>query len=708
MATQGYDPNKAATFNQLRQQGLSEDAAADQAGISNAPSGTYVYGDNGQLGAPVGFGAGKVAGVDYVKPTAAQTAESARFDQGLQSSSNFEQVDYAVKAKNPPSLVTPINYVTTSTENVSGGGSTTTIAGARTPTAESQAFATAASAKQAEINQFYKDNPSNYVRKRQGLPLLTPEEEAANNAQAAELRKQKVALDYKQQDAETPGTPTTITTPNTTTTTQTVTSGTTAVNTPVQAPAGDDPAINQQTEIQIGTTVSNPVRATAASPLPADGDEALAAAQAAQDAADLTIAAGSSTPVDIQTDGLLEQQQAILQAQEAADLQIAAESATPVDPITESLLYEQELTRQAIADEELNDRLDRAANVPLTDQEADQQAQDVADLRVAAESANPVSPLDTGYVSDAEQIARMPPADATIASGVTTAATNRAQGQSTNQTRVNQPAAADWRVRISLAQNSTYLYNAPSNQDGSGGPGILAPLATTNGVIFPYTPSIETSYSATYGTTPLTHSNYKGQFYQNSSVGDVTIRGTFTAQDTREASYLLAVIHFFRSVTKMFYGQDSEAGTPPPLVYLSGLGQYQFNNHPCVVTNFSYNLPNEVDYIRANGFNNIGLNMSNRRNQSSGPGPGGSLGTVVAIIGRLKNAGLKPGATAEVPNSSTVNQNVTNQNSINSTYVPTKMEISVTLAPIQTRSQVSQQFSLKNFANGDLLKGGFW
>ena len=302
-----------------------------------------------------------------------------------------------------------------------------------------------------------------------------------------------------------------------------------------------------------------------------------------------------------------------------------------------------------------------------------------------------------------------PPPDTAVPPGVSTAAaTNRAQGQSTDQTRVNQPAAADWRVKISLAQNSTYLYNAPSNRDGSGGPGILAPLLPTNGVIFPYTPSIETSYSATYAKTELTHSNYKGQFYQNSSVGDIIIRGTFTAQDTREASYLLAVIHFFRSVTKMFYGQDPEAGTPPPLVYLSGLGQYQFNNHPCVVTNFAYNLPSDVDYIRANGFNNIGLNMSNRRNQSSGPAPGGSLGAVVAILNRLKNSGLKPGGKTEVPNSGIVKQNVTNQNSINSTYVPTKMEITVTLAPIQTRSQVSQQFSLQNFANGDLLKGGFW
>jgi len=28
--------------------------------------------------------------------------------------------------------------------------------------------------------------------------------------------------------------------------------------------------------------------------------------------------------------------------------------------------------------------------------------------------------------------------------------------------------------------------------------------------------------------------------------------------------------------------------------------------------------------------------------------------------------------------------------------------------PMQTRSQVSQQFSVKGFANGDLIKGGFW
>jgi hypothetical protein len=367
--------------------------------------------------------------------------------------------------------------------------------------------------------------------------------------------------------------------------------------------------------------------------------------------------------------------------------------------------------------------------VPTTGDEAlaaTEAAQDVADLRIAAESATPLPVDNTNGVAD---LFTPPPTtapapvqdDATGGAGtnvaqnsdgvnagaaVTKGLINNAQNQSTLQTRQNTPAAADWRVRLRLAPNANYLYKVPA---GNGGPGILAPLAATDGVVFPYTPAIETSYQAKYANYDLTHSNYRGYFYQNSSVENISIKGTFTAQDTREAAYLLAVIHFFKSVTKMFYGQDAEAGTPPPLVYLSGFGKYQFNESPCVVTTFGYSLPTDVDYIRANGFNNIGLNMENRRNQSSGPAIGGSLGTVVAILDRLSNAGLNNGSLSNRPSPSQVNQNVTNQTSINSTYVPTKMEISITLLPMQTRNQVSKQFSLKSFANGSLLAGGgFW
>jgi hypothetical protein len=32
----------------------------------------------------------------------------------------------------------------------------------------------------------------------------------------------------------------------------------------------------------------------------------------------------------------------------------------------------------------------------------------------------------------------------------------------------------------------------------------------------------------------------------------------------------------------------------------------------------------------------------------------------------------------------------------------------LTLIPIQSRSQMSKQFSVKEFAQGNLLRGGFW
>ena len=281
------------------------------------------------------------------------------------------------------------------------------------------------------------------------------------------------------------------------------------------------------------------------------------------------------------------------------------------------------------------------------------------------------------------------------------AAANReksAKAQAKQQNIINQQRKqandGDWRVKLRLAGSADYLYNAPN-------PGILAPLSQasgTGGVIFPYTPTITTAYQAKYNAYELTHSNYKGYFYQGSSVGDITINANFTAQDTVEANYLLAVIHFFRSVTKMFYGQDDAArrGAPPPLVFLQGLGEYQFNLHPCVVSNFNYTMPNDVDYIRALSPNNSGTNLTNRRSLQSGVSP-----FVNPSTSRLQNAGLPQGGITTPTAPPTLGTN-------SPTYVPTKMEIQITLLAIQTRSQVSNQFSLKNFANGDLIKGGFW
>ena len=286
-------------------------------------------------------------------------------------------------------------------------------------------------------------------------------------------------------------------------------------------------------------------------------------------------------------------------------------------------------------------------------------------------------------------------ADAAREQAIIAAATQRARNQQAIEVQRKQANEGDWRVRLRLAAGANYLYKDP----GINSEGILWPLSITDGVIFPYTPKISSAYKANYSTSDLTHSNYRGYSYQNSYVDEISINAVFTAQDTTEANYLLAVIHFFRSVTKMFYGQDAQRGAPPPLVFLQGLGEFQYNLHPCVVSSFNYELPNDVDYIRARSTNQAGTSLLQRRDRQTLPT--NSLWSSVVRLANATSTGLQPGALRYPPS-------VPSLGTDSPTYVPTKIEIQLSLLPIQSRQQISQQFSLKNFANGNLLKGGFW
>jgi len=256
----------------------------------------------------------------------------------------------------------------------------------------------------------------------------------------------------------------------------------------------------------------------------------------------------------------------------------------------------------------------------------------------------------------------------------------------------------DWRVRLRLAPQSDYLYNAPD-------PGILAPLKQTDGIIFPYTPSINQSLVARYSPYDLPHSNYRGYFYGGSNQNEVVVNARFTAQDTREAKYLLAVMHFLKSCTKMFYGQDAQRGTPPPLVFLSGYGEYQFNEHPCVISTVNINLPNDVDYISTTDSNDTSDFTGPINTQSSN-----SPNFVSSILSRLFGTGLGIGGVQEeaygTANDSTTSQTVYRADG--EARVPTSIEIYFNLLPIQTRSQVSDEYSLKDYASGKLLKRGYW
>ena len=128
---------------------------------------------------------------------------------------------------------------------------------------------------------------------------------------------------------------------------------------------------------------------------------------------------------------------------------------------------------------------------------------------------------------------------------------------------------------------------------------ILFPLYSTNGVLFPYTPSVTTGNVAEYDPTSFIHSNYGYNSYVRSYPKPISIAAEFTAQSNDEALYLLAVLHFFRSVTKSYFGINpyNKAGTPPPVLVFNYMGDYQFNNVPVVVKSFDYTYEANIDYV---------------------------------------------------------------------------------------------------------------
>lgn len=257
-----------------------------------------------------------------------------------------------------------------------------------------------------------------------------------------------------------------------------------------------------------------------------------------------------------------------------------------------------------------------------------------------------------------------------------------ARSQANMQDSVNFALQQDWRVRLVLAENADYLYKADN-------PGILQPLIATKGIIFPYTPIIAVTYTANYDPQSIAHSNYKVLQYQSSAVENVSITCDFTAQDTTEANYFLAVIHFLRSATKMFYGQDEKPklGTPPPLLYLKGYGAFQFDMHPLVVQTFTYNLPNDVDYIRASATTTL-AGVTKDTNNSSEPN------SRLSSVGVAQGGNPKPVVFSN-PTSGTVEP----------TYVPTKAQVQIQCIPVVSRKDISDRFSFRDYATGALLRG---
>ena len=185
---------------------------------------------------------------------------------------------------------------------------------------------------------------------------------------------------------------------------------------------------------------------------------------------------------------------------------------------------------------------------------------------------------------------------------------------------------------------------------------ILGPLINDKGVIFPYTPMINASYVANYGSHQPIHSNFVYRFFQNYAMQEITCSAEFTAATTAEARYSVAALHFFKSAMKMGFGEnDKNRGVPPPVLNFSGYGPGFFKNIPVVISNLNYALDTSTDYVFA----------------------------------RIEDEYGQPNAGA--------------LNVVDETFIPVKVTFILSLSPAYNTYETRTQFTMNDFASGKLL-----
>ena len=100
-------------------------------------------------------------------------------------------------------------------------------------------------------------------------------------------------------------------------------------------------------------------------------------------------------------------------------------------------------------------------------------------------------------------------------------------------------------------------------------------------------------------------------------------------------------------------------------------------------------MPNEVVYIRAGVADTwAGSSISSLTGSSSGKAPTNPITGIINKIFRIKSNGLQPGGQKPTPTF----RSLSNQQA---TYVPSKLQINLTLHPVVTRRDISQNFSLQ-------------
>jgi hypothetical protein len=165
------------------------------------------------------------------------------------------------------------------------------------------------------------------------------------------------------------------------------------------------------------------------------------------------------------------------------------------------------------------------------------------------------------------------------------------------KSQVNGTGATAKSAQWAAAKDLRAILRVPASYLKGPAAGPASILKDLGGILFPYTPEINYDTQASYASISPLHSNYTQYYYKSSSVGPITVSGKFTVQNEKEGMILLAIQHLLRSLTKMRFGSDKNAGSPPPVCRFDAYGDYMINNVPVVVASFKLELGPSVDYI---------------------------------------------------------------------------------------------------------------
>jgi hypothetical protein len=132
-----------------------------------------------------------------------------------------------------------------------------------------------------------------------------------------------------------------------------------------------------------------------------------------------------------------------------------------------------------------------------------------------------------------------------------------------------------------------------------------SPSAVPNTIVLDVMPTISESRSVTYEAFSPIHHPGEIMKYRGTGGRKWNVSGRFIARNQQEATLNQIYMNVIRAWTMPFYGngtsEDSELkrylGAPPPILTLSAYGDSNISGVKCVLTNYDWTWPNDVDYI---------------------------------------------------------------------------------------------------------------